>query len=204
MFLAVVIKFLDQRQTARKLSALSDQALVAHYREHNDSRAIAALMDRYQSLIVGLIVRYVKDEEETKDVANELFLKLTEKLKTLDEIRNVKAWLCKVIWNTLHDMNRRAKIRRDYIEKQDHTEQVVSQGGKIDFQLDNNYLQDAITFLNDKEKRCIHHLYFEQKSYQEVMQETGWTFNQVRGLKDRSLKKLKNQLGTEFSGYFNR
>ncbi|HHG84462.1 MAG TPA: hypothetical protein ENJ82_06920, partial [Bacteroidetes bacterium] len=60
----------------------------------------------------------------------------------------------------------------------------------------------ALKSLKDEERLCIRMIYLEELSYQEVMAQTGYSFNQVRGYRDRAVRRLRTLLQDDFADYF--
>ncbi|GAB4419057.1 MAG: sigma-70 family RNA polymerase sigma factor [Bacteroidia bacterium] len=205
MILSVIIRFLDKRRTAdiRHLTALDDARLVIHYCETRDGRAVSVLLDRYADLIVGKSVRYLQDAADVEDFANDLFVRLTEKLPTSD-IRSFKPWLMTLVTNMLHDIGRGRGTRDKHFKI--IGERMMRDGRSdsmdADLDMDRDLLYEALDTLNDLEQRCLRKLYFLDMSYQEIMEEEDLTFNQLRGMRDRCIKKLREKLGTDFVAYF--
>ncbi|MEO0473288.1 MAG: sigma-70 family RNA polymerase sigma factor [Bacteroidota bacterium] len=201
MLLSVFIQFLS-RAKDENLDALtncSDQELLARYRVQADPNIVSVLMERYSAQIIGMSMKYLKDEEDVKDFAGDLFIKLTEKLEST-EVKNFKSWLGTTVNNRLHDMGRKTKVRQLYKSQlKEGTDEIE---GRLGQSMDNHHLIKAIGQLSEKEKTCIMMIYFEEKSYHDIMEELDWTFNQVRGTRERAIRKLREALGAEFSGYF--
>ncbi len=78
---------------------LTDQVLVERV-QAGDKSAFDLLVKRYQHKIIGLIGRYVQDQSEALDVAQETFIKA---YKALDSFRGESAfytWLYRIATNT--------------------------------------------------------------------------------------------------------
>ncbi|MDP5171072.1 MAG: sigma-70 family RNA polymerase sigma factor [Bacteroidia bacterium] len=181
------------------LQALPDDGLLHHYQSTTDLQVISVLLDRYKDLIVGMSMRFLKDQDDVRDFIGRLYLKLVEKLEH-SEVKNARAWLCMVTMNLLRDDNRKGIVRDQY--RKTLTEEVDWAERKTDFQMDTGHLQSAMdNCLTDKEQSVVRMIYYDDKSYREIMDETGWSFNQVRGLRERAIRKLKDGLGGEFSDY---
>lgn len=186
-------------QEVLRLQELSDSGLLQHYQANADLQVISVLLDRYKDLIVGMSMRFLKDREEVRDFIGKLYLKLAEKLEQ-SEVKNAKAWLCMVTMNLLRDGNRKQEVRDQY--RRTLQEEIEWSEHKTDFQLDTTHLHAALAnCLSDKEQTIVKMIYFEDMSYKDIMDETGWSFNQVRGLRERAIHKLKNGLSGEFSDY---
>ena len=59
-------------------------------------------------------------------------------------------------------------------------------------------IPELLQHLNSDESACLEAIYLKGHNYQEVMASHGWTFNQVRGYRDRGIRKLR-QLLTDLS-----
>ncbi len=84
-----------------------------------DQRAQYQLYKRCFSLLMGVCIRYKKDEDEARAILNVGFLKI---LNNLDKYRpNVpfEAWIRRIMINTVIDEFRRNKKEREYIEYTD-------------------------------------------------------------------------------------
>lgn len=181
------------------LQGLSDSELLEQYRASTDMQIISVLLDRYKDLIVGMSMKFLKDQDEVRDFIGRLYLKLVDKLAR-SEVKNARAWLCMVTMNLLRDDNRKGVVRDEY--RRNLKEEVDWMDKKSDFGMDTAHLHNAMgKCLTEKEQSVVKMIYFDDMSYQEIMQETDWTFNQVRGLRERAIKKLRDGLGGEFSDY---
>jgi RNA polymerase sigma-70 factor (ECF subfamily) len=56
------------------------------------------------------------------------------------------------------------------------------------------YLETAITTLNEEQKQCIELFYLNEKSYHEVEQITGYTYNEVKSYIQNGKRNLKQIL----------
>lgn len=196
-----MIDFIGRTRSQRilDLQELPDSTLLEHFQATSDLQVISVLLDRYKDLIIGMSMKFLKDQEEVRDFIGRLYLKLADKLER-SEVKNARAWLCMVTMNLLRDDNRKGIVRDQY--RRSLKEEVDWSERKSDFGMDAAHLHNAMDkCLSEKEQTVVKMIYFEDNSYQEIMEETGWTFNQVRGLRERAIKKLRDGLGGEFSDY---
>ncbi len=196
--------FQNTRKDRADYSQISDQDLVKQFQEQEDNTCILELMDRYADLISGLCYRYFDDQEDVKDFTSELFIKLSRQLKKLntDEVRNFNGWLYTYIKHRILDQLRKAKTYRNY--KQGYGLEVVKYEKPDEgvLQLDREKLYHSMTRLSANEKLCVELIYLQERTYQEIMKEHGFSFNQVRGFRDRGVTKLKTLLKEDFETYF--
>ncbi len=70
----------------------SDSELILLYKKTSDLSLIGELYKRHTALVYGVCVNYLKDRDDAKDAAMQLFEKLIDALKS-HEIENFKSWL---------------------------------------------------------------------------------------------------------------
>jgi RNA polymerase sigma-70 factor (ECF subfamily) len=80
-------------------AAETDQQLVERVRA-GDKRAFDMLVLKYQSKILGLVSRYVKDNSEVQDVAQEAFIKAYRALPRFRGESAFYTWLYRIAINT--------------------------------------------------------------------------------------------------------
>lgn len=175
------------------LEELSDETLIEKYQMTLDTIYVSALMQRYARQITAFAWKGLGNDEEVKDFSQDVFVKLSAKLKDA-KIESFKSWLYRFMQNLIIDKGRRRKLFDDFVAEQEGLEESADIPREIERQLDDIHLKSAIADLNERERACIEMLYYEESSYAEIMKATGLNFNQVRGLKDRTLKKLKERL----------
>ncbi len=73
-------------------TTVSDLELVTRYKQTGELHHVGLLYQRYTHLILGICLKYLKNEEDSKDAAMEIFENLTEVLLK-HEITNFKSWL---------------------------------------------------------------------------------------------------------------
>jgi RNA polymerase sigma-70 factor (ECF subfamily) len=181
------------------LSDKGDQELLAYFHQTQDTQAIAILMERYNGLIYGMAMRWLKDSERVNDFAGDLYIKMYEYLQK-NQVDNFSAWLGRTVRNRLHDLKRKDKVREDYASQPQLSMHQTE--AKMNWELDHQALQQAMGNLSEVEQTVIRGVYFEEKSYYEIGDEQSWTFNQVRGARERAIRKLKAALKNDFENYF--
>ena len=67
----------------------------------------------------------------------------------------------------------------------------MHQDEKIELESRLNLLESAITILEAHQQLCIRMFYLEEKSYQEIMETTGFDFNQVKSYIQNGKRNLK-------------
>ena len=67
--------------TPKDYQQMSDLDLVNLFQQTNDMNILVVLLDRYDRYIVAITIRLIHLAEEIKDIKQDLFIKLAEKLK---------------------------------------------------------------------------------------------------------------------------
>lgn len=76
-----------------------------------DDLAWEALVRRYQGRVFAVSMHYMRDREEARDVAQDVFVKLYRKLETLHSGETFLPWLVRMTRNTAIDRIRRLRSR---------------------------------------------------------------------------------------------
>ena len=185
-----------------RYDSLSDNELLVNYHQSKDPQWIGILLERYTLLLLGVCMKYLKNEEEAKDAVQQVFLKvLTEVTKY--KIDFFKSWLYMVAKNHCL-MNLRAQQGK-------HMKELSEEAAIEQHETDRNdllanektylLLEQSVHELNVEQKQCVTLFYLEKKSYQQITEATGFNLMQVkshiqngkRNLRMLLEKKLKQQ-----------
>lgn len=97
-----------------KFENLSDESLFELIKK-NDKEAFEELYDRFSSLLYLHAYRMLRDQEEARDVVQEMFINLWEKKESI-VINTVSAYLYSSIRNRVLDKISKEKSKSKYIE----------------------------------------------------------------------------------------
>jgi RNA polymerase sigma factor (sigma-70 family) len=182
---------------------ITDQELLQHfYRDHNNEW-LGILLQRYTLLLLGVCMKYLKNEEEAKDSVQQVFLKAITELHKY-KVEYFKSWIYMVAKNhcLMKLRGRQGKIPVEINEKMlavtetEPTKQALLQN---DVTLD--AMELALKELNTEQQVCVTLFYLQKKSYTDISDETGYTMMQVkshiqngkRNLKILIERKIKNE-----------
>ncbi len=190
-----------------KYNQYSDLELIAEYKNTENKLFIGILYKRYSHLVLGLSLKYLKNEDEAKDAVMQIFEKLFKDLLK-HQVEFFKSWLytysknfCLMIIRT-----RQSKLKKE-IELENNadlfmeTESGLHLNKADEKEKQFEALENAINELKDEQKKCIDLFYLKEKSYVEIAEITGFTINEVKSYIQngkRNLKiKLENTVGKE-------
>jgi RNA polymerase sigma-70 factor (ECF subfamily) len=87
-------------------STVSDDA-----RQHADEETLAALVSQYAGTLYRVAFSVLRNPSDAEDAVQEAFLRVLRHRDTLDEVRDRRVWLIRIVWNIVLDRKRRAKTR---------------------------------------------------------------------------------------------
>jgi len=90
--------------------SVSDARLVEDVRR-GDHSAFEHLVRRYENRLIGVLMRFVRDRETARDMAQETFLRVYERLDQFDPSRRFGPWLFRIGVNLVLDYLRKRKRR---------------------------------------------------------------------------------------------
>lgn len=180
-----------------KISTYSDLEIVKQYRKTSDNVLIGELYKRHTQFVFLISMKYMKDEQAAQDIVMEVFEKLFEDLKN-HNITNFKSWLYSVTKNQCLQ-----KLRKQSGELKKQEELKINLEKNVEFEPENHLLkkeetedklqklEKAIDSLKKEQKTCIKLFYLEQKSYNEIADETGYELKKVKSYIQNGKRKLK-------------
>ncbi|HWJ89866.1 MAG TPA: sigma-70 family RNA polymerase sigma factor [Flavisolibacter sp.] len=170
---------------------MTDTELLQLYEADRNQEWIGMLLQRYTLLLLGVCMKYLKNEHEARDCVQQIFLKvLTEVGKY--RIDYFKSWLYMVAKNHCL-MQLRAKGTRNTRELTDRHE-APNEADRYELvTTDQTYdlLEEAINELNGEQKQCVILFYLKKNSYTQISEKTGFTMMQVKSHIQNGKRNLK-------------
>ena len=209
-YLAAVL--FRRRATVVPSTALSDQEVLARYRQGGDVADLGVLYERHLAEVFSVCRRYLAPpDEDAQDASMQLFEHLVVKLRTHIP-DNFGAWLYATARNYCL-MELRARQRgtasggpllllpdaadvetaaaRHLPNADDEAEETAQH------EADLQALELGLSQLPPDQRRCLELFYLEEKSYQEVVDATGLALNLVKSHLQNGRRMLKRTLHKE-------
>ncbi len=167
-------------------------ALLQEYRQTGDLEILGRLYSKYMTLIYGLCLKYLKDEDLSKDAVMQIFEELVNKLR-IHEVTNLKNWLYSLARNHCLMMLRSAgkqqfvSIEENFVESDALLHQDIDETRESNFAL----MEKCIQTLSEEQRKSIELFYLEQKCYSEVAEITGFDMNKVKSYIQNGKRNLK-------------
>jgi len=158
---------------------LDDEQLLRRYRESGDNAWLGLLLQRYTVLLIGVAMKYLKDKDAAHDAVQQVFLKSLTALPS-GEILNFRGWLYILMRNHCLQQLR----DKSYHAPEDVLDRVAAaeedKAAHLEKELDLEEMAQGLERIPAEQRSCITEFYLKRKSYQQIMDETGLSFAQVK------------------------
>ena len=170
---------------------ITDAELLDLYYTDKNQEWIGILLERYTLLLLGVCMKYLKNETEAKDCVQQIFLKvLTEVSKY--RIDYFKSWLYMVAKN--HCLMKLRDKGAKSVKELNEEQLAVTESAKDEL-LANEHtydlLEEAIEELNEEQRQCVILFYLKKNSYQQITEKTGYSLLQVKSYIQNGKRNLK-------------
>lgn len=160
---------------------IDDYRLLENFYSDHDNKWLGILLPRYTLLLLGVCMKYLKNEEDAKDSVQQIFLKVINELPKY-KVEYFKSWIYMVAKNhCLMKLRDKGKFDAEVDERILATMDDIDEKDKL-IKKDNSLeaLQEALYCLNKEQQLCINLFYLQKKSYTDIVKQTGFTLMQVK------------------------
>lgn len=186
-----------------KYKDYSDNDLINKFLETGDNSFVGILYQRYGHLVLGLCIKYLKNKDEAQDSVIQIFSNLLNDLKK-HKIEFFKSWLYVYSKNfCLMELRKRQSALKKELELQENVHLLM------DFS-DPEHLKEkeeqiglmelALQELNGEQRKCIELFYLKNKSYNEIIDITGYSNNEVKSHIQNGKRNLKIKMESLING----
>jgi len=173
-------------------TSLTDSELLNQYKRKGDLSYLGELYTRYQSLVYGVCLKYLKDRDESKDAVMQLFEKLIQTLRT-HEVDNFKSWLYVTSRNhcLMQIRSRKGKFTQEFSPEIMENQLLLHPEDEPELEGNLTKLEKCIETLINEQKQCIQLFFLQEKCYRDIAQFTGFDLNQVKSFIQNGKRNLK-------------
>lgn len=165
--------------------------------QKGDPRAQARLYEMFAGRLFGICLRYAHNEDDAKDILQEGFIKIFDKLKQYKNKGSLEGWMRKIIVNTalekIRKENRFMVVEEDTFLDYDHYkyEHILEELGEKE-------LLEMIRELSPQ-YRMVFNLYaIEGYSHKEIAQKLNISEGTSKSNLSRARELLKNKIETRY------
>ncbi len=172
---------------------ITDRELLEHFYRDHDNQWLGILLQRYTLLLLGVCMKYLKNEEEAKDSVQQVFLKAITELHKY-KVEFFKSWIYMVAKNhcLMKLRSRQGKIPVEINEKlMAATEPDTDKQALLHNDVTLDAMTTALKELNNEQQVCVTLFYLQKKSYTDISGETGYTMMQVKSHIQNGKRNLK-------------
>ncbi len=180
----------------KKKEYTSDEALLKHYKQSGDKELFADLFKKHVTAVYGTCLFYLQDKDEAQDATMQLFEKMMLDLNSR-EITNFKGWLSFVVRNHCISLIRKNKttyknIKSYYeFEYEDSTYEAEEKIASVSDDVLLEEMKNCLPMLKEKQKICVELFYLQNKSYQDIANETSLSLNEIKSHIQNGKRNLK-------------
>ncbi|HUM97381.1 MAG TPA: sigma-70 family RNA polymerase sigma factor [Chitinophagaceae bacterium] len=173
---------------------IPDQELLARFYSDHNNEWLGILLHRYTLLLLGVCMKYLKNEEEAKDSVQQIFLKVIQELHKY-KVEYFKSWLYMVAKNhcLMRLRDQHWKTTSSISDRIADTSQMEETDKSSLLQNDKAYelMNESLKELNAEQQQCVTLFYLQKMSYQQVSEATGYSMLQVKSHIQNGKRNLK-------------
>jgi len=172
------------------IKSLSDISLINNYLSSSKEKYINELVSRYSTLVFGTCMKYLKDQEDSKDLSIEVFEKVIQKIKE-HKIQHFKSWLYRL---TVNECLMKLRKKGDKFIPLETTvmENIADQHPTNDNkEMQLVILEKCLESLKSEQKETVSLFYLKEMSYQQVVEKTKFDLKKVKSYIQNGKRNLK-------------
>lgn len=152
-----------------------------------DTQAYTFLVEKYKNMVFSMVVKMLKNTEEAEEVAQDVFVKAYKALAKFKGDAKFSTWIYRIAYNTSLDAIKKQKrvVYSDNIDQ-------INEG-------DLGVMQDALSYIEDKERKEVINKALMQLSEEDVIMITLYYFEElslkeIAAIVDQSVSNVKVKL----------
>ena len=185
-------------------SAVDELARTESARVRAEEEALAALVSEYAGTLYRVSFSVLRNAADAEDAVQEAFLRVLRHRDTLDEVRDRRVWLIRIVWNIVLDRKRRAKTRPETDDVAELARVLPAEGLSAEDRAaaaqHHAQVLACVETLPAKEREVLMLSAFEELTSVEIAQVLGITESSVRSRLFRARNLMAGLLGRERTG----
>jgi len=182
-------------------SAVDELARTESARVRAEEETLAALVTEYAGTLYRVSFSVLRNAADAEDAVQEAFLRVLRHRDTLDEVRDRRGWLIRIVWNIVLDRKRRAKTRPETDDVAELARVLPAAGLSADDRAaaaqHHAQVLACVETLPAKEREVLMLSAFEELSSVEIAQVLGITESSVRSRLFRARNLMAGLMGRE-------
>ena len=184
-------------------TGLNDTEIISKVLSGNQ-QAYAELVNRYQSYVFTLSLRFTKNREDAEEVSQDIFIKAYRALADFKGTSKFSTWLYTIVNNTCITFLRKKRLQTHSLDNEGMFEVADSQDSGLRANLVEQksrvaMVNEAIKMLNTDDGEVITLFYKSEQSLEEIAQILGIETNAAKVRLHRARTRLKEKMEKHFS-----
>jgi RNA polymerase sigma-70 factor (ECF subfamily) len=174
---------------------------VGSERVRADEETLAALVSEYAGTLYRVSFSVLRNAADAEDAVQEAFLRVLKHRDTLNEVRDRRVWLIRIVWNIVLDRKRRAKTRPETDDVAELARVLPCEGLSAEdlaaAAQHHAHVLACVEQLPAKERQVLMLSAFEELNSVEIAAVLGITESSVRSRLFRARNLMSGMLGHE-------
>lgn len=163
-----------------------------------EADAFRFLVERHKTIVFNIVLQITRNNEDTEEVAQDVFLKAYQSIKSFKGDSKFSTWLYRIAYNMAISKVRKKKLPvssiEDYELADDEIRQVYDDFERIESLDKKKYLKLAIDQLPVQDSLVISLYYLNEHSIEEISELTNMGKSNVKVRLHRARKKMFDYL----------
>lgn len=176
---------------------MEDQTLVRNILNGN-TQAFSFLIKKYEKLVFHMIQKLVNDEPSVEELAQDVFMKVYEKLPGFRFESKLSTWIATIAYRqTINHLRKSRKMQYKELEEASEDRFFVDHktpASTIESLDTGQFVQAQIEKLPAHYRNILYLYHIEEMTYPEIVEITGLPLGTVKNYLFRARKLLKDQL----------
>ncbi|RLD80579.1 MAG: hypothetical protein DRJ10_07235 [Bacteroidetes bacterium] len=156
------------------------------------------LVERHKTIVYNIVLRITRNKEDTEEIAQDVFLKAYQSIKSFKGDSKFSTWLYRIAYNMAISKVRKKKLPissiEDYELADNEIKQVYDDFELIESSDKKKYLEKAINQLSVEDSMVITLYYLNEYSIDEISELTDMGKSNVKVRLHRARKKMFDYL----------
>ncbi len=172
-------------------SEKKDIELYELYLQQKNNKWLGLLLERYTLILLGVCMKYLRNEEDAKDTVQTVFEKAINEIEK-QRIDNFGGWLYRIAINEcLMRLRKNKKSFTELTEKLGNIDSDLNKTENEEKEEEIKLIEKNLSRLPTEQKDCLERFYFLKQSYTKISELTGYSPNEVKSHIQNGKRKLR-------------
>jgi RNA polymerase sigma-70 factor (ECF subfamily) len=190
------------RASSESLPGPSDEVLF-HRVQENDKEALSQLFHRYARALYSIGSRILRDNSEAEDMVQDVFLYIHKKHAAFDSSKGtVRSWIFQIAYTQALIRRRELRsqgiyalgLRGDVHAPEPRSDVFAEYDRSVEGLFGRNSWRNVLELLTEDQRETLRLHFFEGYTFEEIAEELGQTYVNVRNHHYRGLEKIRKYL----------